>query len=249
MIHVQNLSKLFDQKVILNDLSFSIKKGEVVAIIGPSGSGKSTLIRCLNLLELPDQGSIQIEDTQVKFPNHRKSAGKIQANELRAKTGMVFQSFNLFPHFTALKNIVIGLKTVKKFNQKEAEQSAYDYLVKVGLSEHHNKYPSQLSGGQQQRVAIARSLSLNPDVLLLDEPTSALDPELVHEVLMVIRNIAEEKKTLLIVTHELAFAKEVADRIMFLDQGEIISFTESDRFFNEVQHPRIEQFISKLSFG
>lgn len=249
MIHVKNLSKSFNQKMILKNLSFSIKKGEVIAIIGPSGSGKSTLIRCLNLLEIPDQGSIQIENAEVRFPNHQKSAEKSKVNGLRAKTGMVFQSFNLFPHFTALKNIVIGLTTAKKLTKDGAEKSAHSYLAKVGLSEHYDKYPSQLSGGQQQRVAIARSLSLNPDVLLLDEPTSALDPELVHEVLSVIRQIAEEKKTLLIVTHELAFAKEVADRIMFIDQGEIVSFTESQQFFNDYQHPRVKQFISKLSFG
>lgn len=249
MINVQNLSKSFGQKVILKDLSFSIKKGEVIAIIGPSGSGKSTLIRCLNLLEIPDHGSIKIEDAEVDFPNDQKRAEKSKVNRLRAKTGMVFQSFNLFPHFTALKNIVIGLTTAKKITKKQAEQSAHDYLAKVGLSEHHDKYPIQLSGGQQQRVAIARSLSLNPDVLLLDEPTSALDPELVHEVLSVIRQIAQEKKTLLIVTHELAFAREVADRIMFIDQGEIIAFEDSEVFFDDLKQPRVEQFISKLSFG
>lgn len=249
MIHVQNLSKSFNKKMILKNLSFSIKKGEVIAIIGPSGSGKSTLIRCLNLLEMPDEGSIQIEDAEVKFPNLQKSAEKSKVKGLRAKTGMVFQSFNLFPHFTALKNIVIGLTTTKRLTKDNAEKSAHDYLAKVGLSEHYDKYPIQLSGGQQQRVAIARSLSLGPEVLLLDEPTSALDPELVHEVLSVIRQIAKENKTLLIVTHELAFAKEVADRIMFIDQGEIVAFTESNQFFNDYQHPRVKQFISKLSFG
>lgn len=249
MIHVKNLTKSFNQKTILKDLSFSVKKGEVIAIIGPSGSGKSTLIRCLNLLEMPDSGSLTIGDADVQFPNQNKSAGRSKIAQLRAKTGMVFQSFNLFPHFTALKNIVIGLTTAQKYTKNDAQNRAAEYLNKVGLSEHKDKYPGQLSGGQQQRVAIARSLSLNPDVLLLDEPTSALDPELVHEVLAVIRQITEEKKTLLIVTHELAFAKEVADRIMFIDQGEIVVFTDSESFFSEVDHPRITHFLSKLSFG
>lgn len=248
MIHVSHLSKSFNQKAILKDLSFAIKKGEVIAIIGPSGSGKSTLIRCLNLLETPDGGSLKIGDAEVQFAQDKKGVGKSKISELRAKTGMVFQSFNLFPHFSALKNIVIGLTTTKKLDKNSAKAIAVEYLAKVGLSEHQDKYPSQLSGGQQQRVAIARSLSLNPDVLLLDEPTSALDPELVHEVLAVIRQISQDNKTLLIVTHELAFAREVADRIMFIDQGEIVSFTGTDEFFNNLEHPRIAQFVGKLTF-
>lgn len=248
MIKVNQLSKSFGQKEILKEISFSVEKGEVIAIIGPSGSGKSTLIRCLNLLELPNSGELTIGDAKIHFPNKNESASPTKVREIRAKTGMVFQSFNLFPHYTALKNITIGLTTAKKMNQYEAELLAKEYLAKVGLSEHAHKYPSELSGGQQQRVAIARSLSLNPEVLLLDEPTSALDPELVHEVLAVIQQIAEEKKTLLIVTHELAFARKVADRIMFIDQGEIVLFTEAEKFFNEANHPRVEQFISKLSF-
>lgn len=249
MIHVKGLSKSFHQKEILKDLSFSIKRGEVIAIIGPSGSGKSTLIRCLNLLEIPDAGFLTIDDQSISYPNIKHSASKLKVRQIRGKTGMVFQSFNLFPHFTALKNIVIGLTTSQNYARKEAEEIAKTYLAQVGLSGYENQYPNQLSGGQQQRVAIARSLSLEPDVLLLDEPTSALDPELVHEVLAVIQQIAQAQKTLLIVTHELAFAKEVADRIMFIDRGEIVVFADTEAFFEKTDHPRIQQFLSKLSWS
>ncbi len=246
MIQVENLSKSFNNKTILNNLSFSVNKGEVVAIIGPSGSGKSTLIRCLNLLESPENGTLTIGDASITLSTQHNKKSDIAS--IRTKTGMVFQSFNLFPHYTALKNVMIGLIKTHRLSKAEAKSRAETYLKKVGLDEHKDKYPNQLSGGQQQRVAIARALALEPEVLLLDEPTSALDPELVHEVLDVIRSIADEHKTLVIVTHELNFAREVADRMMFVDQGEIVAFEPAEQFFNTPKHPRITQFMSKLSF-
>ncbi|WP_434778164.1 amino acid ABC transporter ATP-binding protein [Neisseria sp. Ec49-e6-T10] len=243
MIEVNHLHKYFGDQHILKDISFDVKAGETIAVIGPSGSGKSTLIRCLNLLEKPTQGTIKIGDMFIEAPHFPKKT----VYELRKHVGMVFQSFNLFPHLTALKNVAQGLMTVQKKDKATAFEESMHYLSKVGLAEKADHYPSQLSGGQQQRVAIARSLAMQPQVILMDEPTSALDPELVQEVLAVIKEVTKEQVTSMIVTHELNFAKDVSSRVMFMDQGRIIECATPNELFFSPKQERTMMFLEKFA--
>ena len=242
MIEVSGLEKYYAGNHVLKGIDFHIQQSETVAIIGPSGSGKSTLIRCLNLLEKPTAGTIRIGQQQIQATALNKSA----IHELRQHTGMVFQSFNLFPHLTALENVTQGLITVRRKSRAQAREEGMHFLTKVGMAQKAQSYPAQLSGGQQQRVAIARTLAMQPKVVLMDEPTSALDPELVHEVLKVIRAIAQETITTVIVTHELRFAQEVADRVMFIDGGKIVEFASPQEIFQRPKQPRTALFLSKF---
>ncbi|MGY3749853.1 amino acid ABC transporter ATP-binding protein [Vagococcus acidifermentans] len=239
MINIKNLHKSFDQNEVLKGIDLNIKNGEVVVIIGPSGSGKSTLLRCLNLLEQPTSGIIEFEGKNLLDK-------QTDINQLRQKMGMVFQSFNLFPHKTVLENLTISPIKVKGEAPAQAEKTARELLERVGLKDKADSYPSQLSGGQQQRVAIARALAMNPDVMLFDEPTSALDPEMVGEVLAVMKNLAQSGMTMAIVTHEMGFAKEVADRVIFMDAGIIQEEGTPDDIFNHPQNPRTQDFLKKV---
>ena len=239
MIHVNNLHKYFGDNEVLKGVNDHIKKGEVVVVIGPSGSGKSTFLRCLNLLEEPTKGEIIFEGENITDKN-------IDINKIREKMGMVFQQFNLFPHKTVLENITIAPINVKNKSKAEAEKIAKDLLVKVGLLEKANAYPASLSGGQKQRIAIARALAMEPDVMLFDEPTSALDPEMVGEVLNVMKNLAKEGMTMVVVTHEMGFAKEVGDRILFMDGGKIVEQGTPDEIFKNPKNPRTIDFLSKV---
>lgn len=242
MIEVIHLKKSYGKNEVLKDISFSVEQGEVISILGPSGSGKTTLLRCLNFLEKADEGQLSIGDEQVTVNKVSKSS----IHRLRRKTAMVFQSYNLFEHKTALQNITEGLIIVQRKEKAEAVQIAEDLLQIVGLLHKKDAYPSQLSGGQKQRIGIARALALNPDVILFDEPTSALDPELVGEVLDVIRKIANKGKTMIIVTHEINFAREISDRIIFMDEGLIIEQGATKQFFNAYKEERTKQFLSRL---
>ncbi|MCB5935207.1 MAG: amino acid ABC transporter ATP-binding protein [Caldibacillus thermoamylovorans] len=239
MIKVEQITKVFGKNPVLKNISTTIHQGEVVAIIGPSGSGKSTFLRCLNLLEKPTEGKIYIKDQEITNP-------KVNILEVRKHIGMVFQQFNLFPHMTVLENVTYAPQKVKKLAKGEVEKNAKDLLAKVGLSDKVDSYPSQLSGGQKQRVAIARALAMEPEIMLFDEPTSALDPEMVKEVLDVIKDLAETGMTMVIVTHEMNFAKEVADRVIFIDDGVILEDAEPHQFFNEPKSERAKDFLSKL---
>ena len=239
MIRINGLYKDFGDNHVLKNITNEIKKGEVVVVIGPSGSGKSTFLRCLNLLEMPTAGEIILEGQKITDP-------KIDINKIRTKLGMVFQQFNLFPHKTVVENIMISPVLVKKVPREAAYQKAVSLLNRVGLAEKENAYPSSLSGGQQQRVAIARALAMEPDVMLFDEPTSALDPEMVGEVLSVMKQLANEGMTMVIVSHEMGFAREVGDRILFMDDGQIVEEGPPDRLFNQPQHPRTRDFLSKV---
>ena len=233
MIEVIDITKSFDDFTVLENVSLNVEKGEIVTIIGPSGSGKSTLLRCLNRLEEIQSGSINIEGEPVDKNNCRK-------------LGMVFQNFNLFPHKTVMENIIEAPVIVKKEKKEDAKKIARKLLEDVGLSDKENSYPSQLSGGQKQRVAIARALAMNPDIMLFDEPTSALDPELVGEVLGVIKKLAKEHMTMVIVTHEMAFAKEISDRVVFMDKGKIVEQGSPEDVFENPEHPRIKSFLSRF---
>lgn len=239
MIKVEQITKVFGKNLVLKNISTTIHQGEVVAIIGPSGSGKSTFLRCLNLLEKPTEGKIYIKDQEITNP-------KVNILEVRKHIGMVFQQFNLFPHMTVLENVTYAPQKVKKLAKGEVEKNAKDLLAKVGLSDKVDSYPSQLSGGQKQRVAIARALAMEPEIMLFDEPTSALDPEMVKEVLDVIKDLAETGMTMVIVTHEMNFAKEVADRVIFIDDGVILEDAEPHQFFNAPKSERAKDFLSKL---
>lgn len=239
MIHVNNLHKYFGDNEVLKGVNDHIKKGEVVVVIGPSGSGKSTFLRCLNLLEEPTKGEIIFEGQNITDKN-------IDINKIREKMGMVFQQFNLFPHKTVLENITIAPINVKNKSKAEAEKIAKDLLVKVGLLEKANVYPASLSGGQKQRIAIARALAMEPDVMLFDEPTSALDPEMVGEVLNVMKNLAKEGMTMVVVTHEMGFAKEVGDRILFMDGGNIVEQGTPEEMFTNPKNSRTIDFLSKV---
>jgi L-cystine transport system ATP-binding protein len=243
MIKIRNLHKHFKKKHVLKGIDVNVEKGETVAIIGPSGSGKSTLLRCINLLEIPTEGEINLEDINIQASNIWK---KDKLN-VRRNTAMVFQNYNLFPHMTALENVIEGLTIVKKIKKEDAVKVAEKYIKKVGLEDRINYYPSQLSGGQQQRVAIARALALNPKVILMDEPTSALDPELVHEVLSVIKDISKDDVTLIIVTHELDFARSVADKIIFMDDGLVVEEGTPREFFLNPQKERTVQFLNRYN--
>lgn len=244
MIEVKNVHKKFHQEEILKGVDLSIEKGEVVAILGPSGSGKTTFLRCLNFLEKADEGSITINDEEVFF----NKASKKEILNVRRKTAMVFQQYDLFANKTALQNVTEGLIIARKVDKKKAEEIGYDLLEKVGLKGKEFFYPQHLSGGQQQRVGIARALALNPEVILFDEPTSALDPELVGETLEVIKKVAEEGSTLIIVTHEMGFAYEVADRIIFMENGVIVEQGTPQEVFEETKEERTKQFLARSSF-
>ena len=239
IIKVENLKKNFGEIEVLKGITTEIKKGEVVVIIGASGSGKSTFLRTLNLLEEPTDGQIFFEGIDITDP-------KTDINLHRRKMGMVFQQFNLFPHMTILKNMTIAPVKLLKMSQQEAEKNAMELLSKVGLSDRADAYPSQLSGGQKQRVAIVRALAMNPQVMLFDEPTSALDPEMVGEVLSVIKDLAEGGMTMAVVTHEMGFAREVADRVIFIDDGVITEEGTPEEIFTSPKSPRLCDFLSKV---
>lgn len=240
MIDVKDLHKAYDENEVLKGIDLQVAAGEVVVIIGPSGSGKSTFLRCLNLLEQPTSGVIEFEGQNIL-------AKGVQIDQLRQKMGMVFQSFNLFPHMTVLENLTISPVKVKKEAVEEANGAALALLQQVGLADKAATYPASLSGGQQQRVAIARALAMNPDVMLFDEPTSALDPEMVGEVLAVMQALAEKGMTMVVVTHEMGFAREVADRVIFMADGEVVEESRNpEDFFENPQSDRAQQFISKV---
>lgn len=237
MIKVKNLTKSFGENVVLRNISEEIEANEVVCIIGPSGSGKSTFLRCLNRLETPTEGEIYLDDILIEDSN---------INEVRTKMGMVFQNFNLFPHKTVLENITLAPVKVKKENPQKAAEEAVELLKKVGLADKKDSYPDELSGGQKQRVAIARALAMKPEVMLFDEPTSALDPEMVGEVLEVMKELGEGGMTMVIVTHEMGFAREAADRVFFMDQGYVIEQGTPEQIFGNPQNERTKSFLSKV---
>lgn len=239
VIKIEHLKKNFGELEVLKDISMEIGQGEVVAIIGPSGSGKSTMLRCINLLEMPTSGNIYIDGKNILDKS-------TNITEIRRNVCMVFQHFNLFHNMTVLRNMTYAPMVVNKLDKKEAEQKAMELLKRVGLAEKANEYPSRLSGGQKQRVAIARALAMEPEVLLFDEPTSALDPEMVKEVLDVIKNLAHTGMTMALVTHEMGFAREVADRICFLDGGYLVENTTPEEFFNNPKSERAKQFLATV---
>lgn len=239
LIQVQNLGKKFGDVEVLKDITVDIYKGDVVCVIGPSGSGKSTFLRCLNRLEEPTGGHILFEGVDI-------TDKKTNIDKHRQKMGMVFQQFNLFPHMTILKNLTLAPMKLQGRSKKEAEEQALGLLHKVGLADRADSYPNQLSGGQKQRIAIVRALCMNPDVMLFDEPTSALDPEMVGEVLNVMRELADEKMTMVVVTHEMGFAREVATRVMFMDGGYFLEENEPNEFFANPQNDRLKLFLSKV---
>ncbi|EGQ79006.1 ABC superfamily ATP binding cassette transporter, ABC protein [Fusobacterium animalis ATCC 51191] len=239
MINIENLSKNFGDLKVLKNISTTINKGEVISIIGPSGSGKSTFLRCINKLEEPTEGHIYIDSMDLMDKN-------TDINKIRERVGMVFQHFNLFPNMTVLENLTLSPTIVKKESKEEAEKYALYLLQKVDLSDKANSYPNQLSGGQKQRIAIARALAMKPEVILFDEPTSALDPEMIKEVLDVMRNLAKEGMTMLIVTHEMGFARNVGNRILFMDNGEIIEDCSPKDFFENPTNERIKDFLNKV---
>ncbi|KAB0493686.1 L-cystine ABC transporter ATP-binding protein TcyN [Pseudomonas vancouverensis] len=245
MIVVEKLTKQFKGQVVLNGIDLEVKEGEVVAIIGPSGSGKTTFLRCLNFLEQPTSGRIKVGDIEIDTGRPLNQQQSLVRN-LRQHVGFVFQNFNLFPHRTALENVIEGPIVVKKTPRAEAIALGKKLLAKVGLAGKEDAYPRRLSGGQQQRVAIARALAMEPEVILFDEPTSALDPELVGEVLATIRGLAEEKRTMVIVTHEMGFARDVANRVVFFDKGVIVEQGESKALFANPKEERTRQFLSKF---
>ncbi len=238
MISIKNLHKEFDRVPVLKGINVEIEEQEVVVIIGPSGSGKSTLLRCINYLEIPTSGEILVDGIPL--------TGEANINKVRTEVGMVFQRFNLFPHMSVLENITLAPMQVRKLAKKEAATVAANLLAKVGLSDKINAYPEQLSGGQQQRVAIARALAMRPKVMLFDEPTSALDPEMINEVLDVMKTLAREGMTMAVVTHEMGFAREVGDRVLFMDEGRIIEEGTPERIFSAAREERTKLFLSKI---
>ncbi len=239
MIDVKNLTKRFGELLVLDDVSEHINRGECVVVIGPSGSGKSTFLRCLNLLETPSSGEIVFDGVSMTDP-------RTDINRMRQKMGMVFQHFNLFPNMTILKNCTLAPMRTGKYGKAEAEAKAMQLLERVGLSDKAQAYPAQLSGGQKQRVAIVRALCMEPDVLLFDEPTSALDPEMVGEVLDVMKRLAQQGMTMVVVTHEMGFAREVADRVVFLDGGKLLEQGEPSQIFGQPQNERLRSFLAKV---
>ena len=241
IISVKGLEKHFDEGKLkaLQGVDAEIKRGEVVVVIGPSGSGKSTFLRCLNLLEMPTKGTVTVEGTNITDP-------RVNINKHREKMGMVFQHFNLFPHMTILRNMTLAPMKLLKKSKQEAEEKAMNLLKRVGLADRANAYPSQLSGGQKQRIAIVRALCMEPQVMLFDEPTSALDPEMVGEVLDVMKQLALEGMTMVVVTHELGFAREVADRVIFMDEGKIVEEGTPEQIFSAPQQQRTKDFLNKV---
>ena len=239
MIKVENLHKYFDKLEVLKGVNTYVKKGEVVCVIGPSGSGKSTFLRCLNLLEEPTKGDIFLDG--ISIMEHKKDIDK-----LRQKAGMVFQQFNLFPNMTVIQNITLAPRKVLKKPEVQAKVEALELLERVGLREKENEYPNRLSGGQKQRVAIARALAMNPEIMLFDEPTSALDPEMVGEVLEVMQGLAQSGMTMVVVTHEMGFAREVSDRVLYMDEGIIYEEGRPEDIFDRPQKPRTREFLSKV---
>ena len=239
MLKLNQLSKYYNNKQVLHSIDLEINEGEIITIIGPSGSGKSTLLRCMNLLEVPEEGEVWFEDNNLLD-------SKTNLNEIREQIGMVFQNFNLFPNKTVGENITLALKLLKKMSDKEANEIANQLLTRVGLVDKINMYPSKLSGGQKQRVAIARSLALNPKLMLFDEPTSALDPEMVKEVLDVMKELGEGGMTMVIVTHEMGFARQVATRAIFVDEGQILEDTTPELLFTSPMHDRTKEFLAKV---
>ena len=238
MIVIKDLHKNYGSNQILRGIDLRVKKSEVVVVIGPSGSGKSTLLRCVNYLEVPSSGTISINGETITRATN--------INKIRAEVGMVFQHFNLFPHMTVLDNITVAPISVRKKSREEAEKKAMELLVRVGLGDKAKSYPSQLSGGQQQRVAIARALAMEPQVMLFDEPTSALDTEMVNEVLDVMKDLAQSGMTMMCVTHEMGFARQVADRVLFVDQGKILEDTNPEELFSNPKHERTKEFLAKI---
>lgn len=239
MIEVKNLKKQFGELSVLNGITEHISQGEKIAVIGPSGSGKSTFLRCLNLLEIPTEG-------QIWFAGVNMTDVNVDIDRMRQKMGMVFQHFNLFPHLTVLENIILAPVHLKLQTRKEAEENARRLLERIGLLDKADTYPAMLSGGQKQRIAIVRALAMNPEVMLFDEPTSALDPEMVGEVLDLIRELADEGMTMVIVTHEMGFAREVATRVMFVDEGQIKEQNTPEELFSNPKNPRLKEFLSKM---
>ena len=239
MIEVKNLTKKFGKNIILDNISEKILDGEKIVIIGPSGAGKSTFLRCLNLLERPDGG-------QIFFDGQEITSAKADINEIRSHLGMVFQHFNLFPHLTVLQNITLAPLTLKKETKEQADENALNLLERIGLVDKADSYPSQLSGGQKQRIAIVRSLAMNPKMILFDEPTSALDPEMVGEVLALMKDLAQEGMTMAVVTHEMGFAREVASRVLFMDKGIIEESGSPEQIFSNPKSVRLQQFLNAV---
>lgn len=239
MIEVKNLTKAFGDHLVLNGINETIKRGEKVVVIGPSGSGKSTFLRCINLLEMPSDGEIWFEGNNI-------TDKKVNINLIRQKMGMVFQQFNLFPHLTILENITLAPTKLGIMSKENAIAKAMELLERIGLTEKAMTYPNQLSGGQKQRIAIIRALAMNPNVMLFDEPTSALDPEMVGEVLDLMANLADEGMTMVVVTHEMGFAKKVGTRVLFMDEGKIVEQNTPDEFFDNPKHLRLQEFLSKI---
>ncbi|NLL01130.1 MAG: amino acid ABC transporter ATP-binding protein [Clostridiales bacterium] len=239
MITTKNLKKAFGNNLVLNGVNETIERGEKVVVIGPSGSGKSTFLRCLNLLEEPTEGEIWFGDENITDEG-------VDINKIRQKMGMVFQQFNLFPHLSVLENITLAPTQLGIMTKEEANKKAMELLARIGLTEKADAYPNKLSGGQKQRIAIIRALAMNPDVMLFDEPTSALDPEMVGEVLDLMASLADEGMTMVVVTHEMKFAKKVATRVLFMDEGKIVEQNTPDEFFDNPKHPRLQEFLSKI---
>lgn len=239
MIEVKGLKKVFNKNTVLKDISFKVNESEVVCLIGPSGSGKSTVLRCLNKLEEIDGGHVYIDEQDIALK-------ETDVNKLREKLGMVFQAFNLFPHLTVLQNITLAPVQLNKMNKSDAEAKAFKLLEKVGLRDKANEYPDKLSGGQKQRVAIARALAMEPEIMLFDEPTSALDPEMVGEVLQVMKDLAKEGMTMIVVTHEMGFAREVADRVIFMADGYIVEEDIPENIFTNPKNDRTKDFLGKV---
>lgn len=242
MIEIKNLKKSFGDLKVLKGIDLTVEKGDVIAILGPSGSGKTTLLRCINFLEMADEGTMKFMDEEINFTKVNKS----KIHEIRNKTGFVFQSFNLFTNMTVLDNVISGLVIARKMEKSKAIEIGKKMLDRVGLKDKYDAYPLQLSGGQQQRVGIARALATSPDIMYFDEPTSALDPELIGEVLKVIKELADEKMTMIIVTHEMNFAKNVSNKVIFMDNGTVVEASDTKSFFENPKNERTKNFISNM---